>query len=131
MSTLTMSSSSVRSSVSEIFSKKVSFGLYLGYMQKVNLMKSPKQGIPFLESKDDTIWISNKLKPEVAKDPSAFAAQLVSNGSDYEIGLTIPSAEYPNASWILYKKGESMQSTVLATISAPETKGAEIVATVK
>jgi hypothetical protein len=131
MATLAMSSSSVRSSVSEIFSKKVSFGLYLTYMKKVNLMKSPKQGIPFIESKDDTIWISNKLKPEVSKDATAFANNLVTNGSDYEIGLTIPSAEYPTASWILYKKGEAMQSTVLATISAPDTVGAEVIAAVK
>lgn len=130
MSQLTMQPSAVRTN-REVFSKKSPFNLYLMFQKVVELKKSPKKGIPFLLSKDEPIWIANKLKDQALTNPEAFARELTTNGGDYEIGLSIPSAEFPTESWILYKRGEVPQAETLATIRVADLTNAETTAQVK
>ena len=107
-----MNSTTVRTSTADRFSKKTPFNLYLMLVRSCDILRSkPREENGFkstlyMQSAEHRIWISNKLKPLIEADAKAFEADLKTNGRSYEIGLTVPSAEWPEAAWILYKKGE-------------------------
>jgi hypothetical protein len=133
MSTLSMTSSAVRGVREEIFSKKTNFNIFLRTTEDLVVMKSKgtDEYGPVHYLRDLTtgmvVFIAKKLKPIVDKNVEGFIELVEKNAKDYEIGLSIPSEKYPEANWILYKKGEGGEIVGRFTTSADDQK----VATVK
>lgn len=122
-------------SANEIFGKKISFATFLLMNKAVDIQESAKQKIPFILSQGGlTVWFGKSIK-SLYRDNGveAFANELRSNPTQYEIGLLIKGSDGAKLTedvWVLYRKSENAATTV-ATLTMDETTGAIKVGNVK
>lgn len=119
------------SATNDLFGNRQRFNTFLRIEKRLNLCRSPKQRLPFLETKAGLpIWFGQSAKKIMqTMSDTDFALYLKDNSHEFSLGLLqkdragtrIP---FDDQKWVLFLNGK-MDADVTATIEWDATEDAE------
>lgn len=124
------------SATNDLFGNRQRFNTFLRIEKRLNLCRSPKQRLPFLETKAGLpIWFGESVKKILkTMTDGDFALYLKDNSHEFSLGLLLKDRAgtripFDDQKWVLFLNGK-MEAEVTATIEWDNVEGSEKVGTV-